>query len=50
MTARDRRGLRLGLLVIALASVALAILSWSPWPLGGMLLPALVLWLIRPRA
>ena len=50
MSARDRRGLRLGLLVIVLASVALAIMSWTPWPLGGLIVPAAALWMIRPRA
>ena len=49
MSAAERRGLRLGLLVILLMSVALAIVSWSLWPLGGMLVPAVVLWIIRPR-
>lgn len=50
MTAAERQGLRLGLLVIILMSVALAIVSWSLYPLGGIIVPAVVLWLIRPRA
>lgn len=49
MTARDRRGLRLGLLVVAAASVALAIIGWSLWPLGGLIVPAVALWVIRPQ-
>jgi len=50
MSARDRRGLRLGLLVIIVASVALAIMGWSLWPLGGLIVPAVALWVIRPQA
>lgn len=48
MTAYERRGLRLGLLVIVLASVTLAIIGWSLWPLGGLIVPAVALWVIRP--
>ena len=47
-TAAERRGLRLALLIVALASVALAILSWSPWPLAGLIIPAVTLTVIRP--
>lgn len=49
MSAYERRGLRLGLLVVILMSVALAIVAWSLYPLGGAMLPALWLWLIRPE-
>jgi hypothetical protein len=49
MSTEERQGVRLGLSIIALASVVLAIMGWSLWPLGGLIVPALGLWLLRPR-
>lgn len=49
MSADERQGVRFGLLVIAVMSVALAIVGWSLWPLGGLIVPVLGLIALRPR-